>query len=97
MEAYELYRKDKLIVNRVYQRKLVWSQKEKQNLIGSILLRYPVPLILFASIKDDNYEIIDGMQRLNAFFGFIENEFPVIIEGEEKYFNTDDYTFSKLK
>jgi hypothetical protein len=97
MEAYELYRKDKLIVNRRYQRKLVWSQPEKQSLIDSILLKYPVPLILLATIEDNKYEIIDGMQRLNAFFSFIENEFPLIQEGKEKYFNTNDYTFSKTQ
>ena len=97
MEAYELYRKDKLIVNRRYQRKLVWSQPEKQSLIDSILLKYPVPLILLATIEDNKYEIIDGMQRLNAFFSFIENEFPVIQGGKEKYFNTDDYTFAKTQ
>lgn len=97
MEAYELYRNDKLFVNRRYQRKLVWSKVEKQNLINSILQKYPIPLILFASVDGDNYEIIDGMQRLNALFGFIENEFPVIIDNEEKYFNSDDYTFAKTQ
>lgn len=64
MGAYELYRKNLLYVNRRYQRKLVWTVKEKQNLIESILKKYPVPLILLASIEDGKYEIIDGMQRL---------------------------------
>jgi uncharacterized protein with ParB-like and HNH nuclease domain len=49
MEAYELYRNDKLIINRRYQRKLVWSQQEKKSLIDSILKQYPIPLILLAS------------------------------------------------
>ncbi len=97
MEAYELYRKDKLLVNRRYQRKLVWSHTEKQNLIESIMLKYPIPLILLATVENGQYEIIDGMQRLNAFFGFIENEFPMISGGKEQYFNTDDYTFAKTQ
>lgn len=97
MEAYELYRKDKLLVNRRYQRKLVWSQIEKQNLIESIMLKYPIPLILLATVEDGQYEIIDGMQRLNAFFGFIENEFPMNSGGKEAYFNTNDYTFAKTQ
>lgn len=95
MEAYELYRKNKLLINRRYQRKLVWTQPEKQNLIISILKKYPIPLILLASMDNDDFEIIDGMQRLNAIFGFIENEFSVYFEGNELYFNTDDYTFAK--
>jgi hypothetical protein len=36
-EAYRHYRDDQLIVNRRYQRKLVWSTSEKAMLIDSIL------------------------------------------------------------
>ena len=61
MQAYELYRKDMLLVNRRYQRKLVWSTEEKQKLIESVLKKYPVPLILFATIEDNKYEIIDRL------------------------------------
>ena len=96
MQVYEHYRKNEVFVNRRYQRKLVWSLQEKQNLIDSILQKYPVPLILLTK-TDKGFEIIDGMQRLNAFFGFIENEFPIIQDGEERYFNTNDYTFSRTQ
>ncbi len=95
MEAYELHRKNMLLVNRRYQRKLVWTVQEKQKLIDSILSKFPVPLILLASIEDGKFEIIDGMQRLNAFFGFIENQFPVIRAGQELYFSIKDYTFAQ--
>jgi hypothetical protein len=94
MEAYEAYRNNRLYINRRYQRKLVWSQQEKKDLIESILLQYPVPLILLAS-QDDKYEIIDGMQRLNAIFGFIENHYPVFFNSSEKYFHIPDFTFAQ--
>ncbi|KAF5037136.1 hypothetical protein DSECCO2_567810 [anaerobic digester metagenome] len=96
MEAYELYRNNKLFINRRYQRKLVWSQQEKKDLVESIMLQYPIPLILLAS-QSDKYEIIDGMQRLNSIFGFIENHFSVLIDSEEKYFNIPDYTFAQTQ
>lgn len=94
MEAYELYRKNKLYVNRKYQRKLVWTIPEKQSLIDSIINQYPIPLILMAENKESEFEIIDGMQRLNAIFGFIENEFGVV-DTKNGYFNVPDYTFAK--
>jgi dimeric dUTPase (all-alpha-NTP-PPase superfamily) len=78
LELYRLYRGNNLIVNRRYQRKLVWTKSEKASLIESILLKYPIPLILFGKFKKegkDMYEIMDGMQRLNAIFGFVENQF----------------------
>lgn len=95
MEAYEIYRNNRFIVNRVYQRKLVWSVKEKQALVDSVLNKFPIPLILLAELPGGLYEIIDGMQRLNAFFGFIENQFPILINNSEQYFQIDDYTFAK--
>src|SRR5690242_16226670 len=86
-EAYRLFRENRLIVNRKYQRKLVWSLDEKQNLIDSLIKDYPIPLILLAdaSISGSTfYEIMDGMQRLNAIFGFIDNVFSV----DNKFFDT---------
>ena len=80
-EIYRRYREQQIIVNRKYQRKLVWTEEEKENLIDSIFKGYPIPLILFAEyVTQDGisvYEILDGMQRLNAIVGFIENEFSV--------------------
>jgi hypothetical protein len=79
--VYRDYRQGNLLVNRKYQRKLVWSLEEKQRLIDSIQNGYPIPLILLAERPDiyglGKYEIIDGMQRLNAIFTFIENAFDL--------------------
>ncbi len=74
---YSWYKEDKLYVNRRYQRKLVWTQEEKQKLIESILNRYPIPAILIAEREEGGtYEIIDGLQRLHAIVSFIETSFP---------------------
>ena len=66
---YRDYRDGKLLVNRRYQRKLVWTLDEKRKLIDSILHDYPIPLVLFAELRTGSHagklEIIDGMQRLN--------------------------------
>jgi hypothetical protein len=78
-EAYKEYRSGNFRVNRRYQRKLVWTVAEKEALIDSIVRGYPIPLILLAfTARPDgsrSFEILDGMQRLNAVFGFIENQF----------------------
>ncbi|CAM3955339.1 DUF262 domain-containing protein [Cohnella lubricantis] len=79
-EVYSWYLEGKLIVNRRYQRKLVWTKDEKSQLIDTMIKRYPLPLILLAEVEIDGvakYEIIDGMQRLNAMFSFIENKLDV--------------------
>ena len=45
---YRDFREGNLLVNRTYQRKLVWSSDEKKSLVDSILQGYPIPLILLA-------------------------------------------------
>jgi hypothetical protein len=92
---YDLYVSDRFQVNRRYQRKLVWSVQEKQKLIDSILRDLPLPLFLVAEIAADKageFELIDGLQRMNAIFAFLENEFPV--NGE--YFDLDALADTKL-
>ncbi|MDJ0743574.1 MAG: DUF262 domain-containing protein [Xenococcaceae cyanobacterium MO_167.B27] len=94
-EAYRLYRSGNLLVNRKYQRKLVWTIEEKEKLIGSILRGYPIPLFLLAERPQihgiGKYEIIDGMQRLNAIFSFIENSFSF----QDKYYDLNQHSYAK--
>lgn len=94
-EIYRRYRENQIIVNRRYQRKLVWTEQEKVCLIDSILKGYPIPLILFAESTDISgkqfYEILDGMQRLNAIMGFLENEFSL----DGKYFDINQLARAK--
>jgi uncharacterized protein with ParB-like and HNH nuclease domain len=94
-EAYRLYRSGSFLVNRKYQRKLIWTVEEKEKLMGSILKGYPIPLILLAERPQihgsGKYEIIDGMQRLNAICTFIENSFAF----ERKYFDINEFSYAK--
>jgi len=93
---YLLYLADHFNVNRRYQRKLVWSAAEKQRLIDSILRDLPIPLFLVAETGtgEGTFEVIDGLQRLNAIFSFLENEIPGI-NGE--YFDLDTLADTKSR
>ncbi|MFM6463058.1 MAG: DUF262 domain-containing protein [Planktothrix sp.] len=85
--VYNAYKEGRYIVNRRYQRKLVWTLIEKQKFIDSLINQYPVPLFLGVSFdhpsKGSCFEILDGMQRLDAITSFIEGNFPV----NGKYFD----------
>lgn len=74
---YTWFRDNKLIVNRRYQRKLVWTLEEKQKLVDSILSKYPIPAILLAEVDGpkEQFEIIDGLQRMHAMMSFIETAY----------------------
>lgn len=93
--VYGFYLASRFLVNRRYQRKLVWSIEEKRSFIDSLRQSFPVPLILLADVQHesaDRFEIIDGMQRLNAVVSFIEGEFDV----DGKYFDLEAMAQTKL-
>lgn len=86
---YRMFRDGGFFVNREYQRKIVWTKAEKQNLINSILSEFPIPLILLSKRVrggKSQYEIIDGLQRLHPVFAFIENAYAL---PDGRYFNTE--------
>ena len=86
---YSQFRAGNLVVNRRYQRKLVWSVDEKQSFIDSLMKQLPVPLILVAERQSEagpRLEIIDGLQRLDAVFSFVNNGFPAG-DGSGRYFD----------
>lgn len=72
--VYGNYAARRYVVNRRYQRKLIWTLDEKQKFIDSVVRGYPVPIILLAEStqkEGGSLEIIDGMQRLDAIVSFI--------------------------
>ncbi|MEV1022188.1 DUF262 domain-containing protein [Streptomyces sp. NPDC050264] len=91
-EAYSLFRSERLIVNRNYQRKLVWGVDEKIHLIDSILKGFPIPLFLLAETADGEFEIIDGMQRLDAIFGYIEHKYAITDDNEKQFFDLKEFS-----
>lgn len=93
---YNNYVGEAFVVNRRYQRKLVWTDDEKEAFIDSIRRQLPVPLILTAERNAEQgsaYEIIDGLQRLNAVFSFIENKFT----SDGYYFDLETLAETKLR
>ena len=81
-------------INPAYQRPGgVWNEKTKQLFIDSLLNRYDIPKLYFHQItgskksKKHGYAIIDGRQRLESIWSFIDGEFPLAEDFE--YF--DDY------
>lgn len=92
---YGTFLAKQFLVNRRYQRKLVWAIEEKRAFIDSIIKGYPVPLVLLAEVSTDKgkqLEIIDGMQRMNAIMSFIEQEFDI----DGKFFDLDTMADTKL-
>jgi hypothetical protein len=89
-----LYSAGKLVVNRRYQRKLVWTLEEKQKLVESVLRRFPIPAILLAERDSGEYEVIDGLQRLHALISYIEGAFS---SPDDQYFDVSKFATAQAR
>ena len=71
----EREREENLTLQPNFQRRRVWTNRQKSNLIESILLGLPVPEI-YMQIKTDpdgrsEYIVVDGQQRISAILEFV--------------------------
>lgn len=73
--------KDYIDIDPVYQRQGgVWTLEKKQLLIDSILNEFDIPKLYFHILSNDKekeYAVIDGRQRLEAIWGFVNDEFSL--------------------
>jgi uncharacterized protein with ParB-like and HNH nuclease domain len=73
------------------QRELVWTAEQKSALILTLLRNQRItPIVVVQTEKDadrkNNWQVIDGKQRLTTMFAFLDNEFPITYKGVEYYF-----------
>ena len=72
---YQDWKDGDLVISPHFQRNYVWNNKKASNLIESILLNIPLPII-FTATNEGKEEVIDGQQRLTSIFSFIDGHFP---------------------
>lgn len=73
---YGKRQRGKLIIQPDFQRHFVWDETKSSRLIESALLDIPLPVIYLAEDSAGKEQVIDGQQRLTAFFSFIDGKFP---------------------
>lgn len=74
----DLYRQEKIDLDPPYQRKSVWSGRDRRFFIDTVLRNYPSPPIYLCKKIDDKgnitYDVVDGKQRLETIFLFFNNK-----------------------
>lgn len=76
-----------------FQRKFVWKKLKQQQLIDSLLKGFPMGAItLYDNIDDDNYLIIDGLQRINTLNLYLKSPSKIINFNE--YFKSIDNEYN---
>jgi Protein of unknown function DUF262/Mrr N-terminal domain len=68
-------RNDAIDMNTSFQRKAnLWNITKQSRLIESILVRFPLPAFYFDGSNDDNWLVVDGLQRLSSLDNYVNKE-----------------------
>jgi hypothetical protein len=79
----------RLTIQPEYQRNYIYADgKRDVAVITSLLKGYPLGLIYFNKVSEDNLEVLDGQQRITSFGRFITGKFAIKDDnGMEQYFS----------
>lgn len=81
----------KLTIQPEYQRNYIYAEsggKKEQDVIHSLLKKYPLGLIYFNKVGKDKFEVLDGQQRITSIGRFVTNKFPIMDGGDPQYFDS---------
>lgn len=68
-----------------WQRGEVWDKAKKQELIDFILRGWKLPKFYFVKNAEDEYEVLDGQQRLRTIYEFFSNELSLASSAAEEF------------
>ena len=78
----------KLTIQPEYQRNYIYNDGKKDvAVIDSLLKGYPLGLIYF-NVVGDQFEVLDGQQRITSIGRFVTGKFAIKVSGNEKSFST---------
>jgi hypothetical protein len=75
------HRNGQLDLEPTYQRRSVWSQRDRRYFLDTLFRGYPSPAIFLHKRSEESgshvYEVVDGKQRLETILKFVENKIAI--------------------
>ncbi len=87
LDLIQLYKDELLVLDPPYQRNFIWSKKDQNELIDSILKKkFPLPTFFLLKLDNNSFEMVDGQQRTRTILSYYKRQFEqgVIEELVEK-------------
>ena len=80
-------RRDRYEIPDWQREKDLWDRSKKQQLIDSILRGWKLPKLYFVKTSEnpDEFEVVDGQQRLTTIFEFFDNELRLSDESANQF------------
>lgn len=83
-EQYSLLHIKRLVTDRLelqiapdFQRRDVWKQRQRAELVESIIMGIPLPIIYLFETADGKKQVVDGRQRITTIIDFLDNKFQL--------------------
>lgn len=90
---------NKLNVRPPYQREFIYDIKSRQAVIDTVMKGYPLNVMYWAKVGEDEYELMDGQQRTLSICKFheVEDIIPMLDNGKIRNFNFDEFDDAQTK
>lgn len=96
----ERLKNNEIDMNTDFQRHVdLWDPNKMSRLIESILIRFPLPAFYFDATDDENWLVVDGLQRLSSIRKFIieeDNKEKLYLRGLEYISELEGKPYSEL-
>lgn len=76
----------RLCIRPSYQRCFVYSDKQRDLVIDSIRKDRPLNVMYWSNTGNDTYEVLDGQQRTISIAQYVNKDYPIKVNGNDKFF-----------
>lgn len=77
----------KLAIRPAYQREFVYNEMQAEAVIHTILKGFPLNVMYWVKIGNEQYEVLDGQQRTLSVMQYLKHQFPITLDGKKYYYD----------
>lgn len=77
---------DHLTIRPSFQREFIYGEKQRAAVIDSVMNGFPLNVMYWSKTGANTYEVLDGQQRTVSIAQYINKDFPIKINGNDKFF-----------
>lgn len=77
----------KLCIRPSFQREFVYRDKQRDAVIETVRKGFPLNVMYWSKVSDTEYEVLDGQQRTISLGQYMNGDFAIKINGNDKFFH----------
>lgn len=77
----------KLTIRPAFQREFVYKNKQRDAVIETVRKGYPLNVMYWSKVTDTEFEVLDGQQRTISLGQYLNSDFAIKINGNDKFFH----------